>query len=195
MMNKLLIIILAFLFYSKLDCMARSNLKLEVISKQFYGYVYRNEGVCRIYNVKFKMSGTNKAPQPMLVYGDLSDEFIEKSGYYFLNNQRLRNRKDTVYFSSNSSFIFSKYVCISNTKTSPINFEYVFMTPNDFLNEDFKFIIEYELAKTIFRMKRSKSNTSLMKIDSEEKRAISYNAILQHKKDFYIDVLSCSVEF
>lgn len=195
MMNKLLIIILAFLFYSKLDCMARSNLKLEVISMQFYGYVYRNEGVCRIYNVKFKMSGTNKTPQPMLVYGDLSDEFIEKSGYYFLNNQRLRNRKDTVYFSSNSSFIFSKYVCISNTKTSPINFEYVFMTPNDFLNEDFKFIIEYELAKTIFRMKRSKSNTSLMKIDSEEKRAISYNAILQHKKDFYIDVLSCSVEF
>jgi hypothetical protein len=195
MMNKLLIIILAFLFYSKLDCMARSNLKLEVISKQFYGYVYRNEGLCRIYNVKFKMSGTNKTPQPMLVYGDLSDEFIEKSGYYFLNNQRLRNRKDTVYFSSNSSFIFSKYVCISNTKTSPINFEYVFMTPNDFLNEDFKFIIEYELAKTIFRMKRSKSNTSLMKIDSEEKRAISYNAILQHKKDFYIDVLSCSVEF
>lgn len=195
MMNKLLIIILAFLFYSKLDCMARSNLKLEVISKQFYGYVYRNEGVCRIYNVKFKMSGTKKTPQPMLVYGDLSDEFIEKSGYYFLNNQRLRNRKDTVYFSSNSSFIFSKYVCISNTKTSPLNFEYVFMTPNDFLNEDFKFIIEYELAKTIFRMKRSKSNTSLMKIDSEEKRAISYNAILQHKKDFYIDVLSCSVEF
>lgn len=195
MMNKLLIIILAFLFYSKLDCMARSNLKLEVISKQFYGYVYRNEGLCRIYNVEFKISGTNKTSQPMLVYGDLSDEFIEKSGYYFLNNQRLRNRKDTVYFSSNSSFIFSKYVCISNTKTSPINFEYVFMTPNDFLNEDFKFIIEYELAKTIFRMKRSKSNTSLMKIDSEEKRAISYNAILQHKKDFYIDVLSCSVEF